>query len=307
MEEVAGDPTRIYNCDETCIQLCPSTGKVIGIAGWKNIYEVAPGPEKTNLTFLGTSAADGSIVTPMIIYPYIRLPRDIALSVPENFYMATSESGWMRSEIFYEYLANAFNPCLEENNIQKPVFLFLDGHKTHLTMQASKFCEDSNIVLYLLPPNTTHMLQPADVGAFKPLKDHWRHEVIEFQRKNPNSMAWRRDVAPLLAKVMEKIPKNAITNGFRATGLYPLDPNQVDYSKCLEIQREDEDGNITEVGELLDYQAALCVVDKLMGEEVANKCKNGTCSLEDFKKMYATLRTMASQQNKNTPTLLLDE
>ena len=87
-----GDPSRIFNADETCVQLCPSSGKVIGVTGWKNIYEVAPGPEKSNLTFLGTFGANGSCVAPMIIYPYIRLLRDIAESVPENFYMAKSES-----------------------------------------------------------------------------------------------------------------------------------------------------------------------------------------------------------------------
>ena len=228
LEEMLGDSSRIFNCDETCVQLCPSTGKVIGIAGWKNIYEVAPGPEKSNLTFLGTFGANGAVVTPMIIYPYIRLPKDIVDSVPDHFHMATSETGWMKSETFYEYLANAFNPWLEEHQITKPVILYVVGHKTHLTMQASKFCEDHAIILYLLPPNTTHILQPADIGAFKPLKDYWRQEVIDYQKGNPDCVVKRRNVAPLLSKVLKKISVSAITNGFRATGLYPLNADAVD-------------------------------------------------------------------------------
>ena len=39
--------------------------------------------------------------------------------------------------------------------------------------------------------------------------------------------------------------KNSIRNGFLATRLYPLDPNRVDYSKCLEIDviGSDDDTN----------------------------------------------------------------
>ena len=61
------DPTRIFNTDETCVQLCS------GLESGKNIYEVAAGPEKSNLTFLGTFSARGRwlLVTPMIIYPYV--------------------------------------------------------------------------------------------------------------------------------------------------------------------------------------------------------------------------------------------
>ena len=76
------------------------TGKVIGIAKWKNVYEVAPGPEKSNLTFLGTFSASGEIVSPMVIYPYQRLPKDIKDRVPSDFVIGLSESGWMKSEIF---------------------------------------------------------------------------------------------------------------------------------------------------------------------------------------------------------------
>ena len=102
------------------MQLCPSTGKIVGIAGWKNIYEIAPGREKSNLTFLGTFEANGAVVTPMIIYSYIRLPKDTADSVPDHFHMATSETSWIKSETFYEYLANAFNPWSKNIKSQNP-------------------------------------------------------------------------------------------------------------------------------------------------------------------------------------------
>ena len=166
-------------------------------------------------------------------------------------------------------------------------------------MQASKFCEDHAIILYLLPPNTTHILQPADVGAFKSLKDYWRQELIDYQRENPNCVVKRRNVAPLLSKVLEKIPVSSITNEFGATGLYPLNADAVDYSKCLEIVVENEEGEVTEMGKLQGYEIALRVGDHILVEENALKCKNEEGNLEVFRKMYKTLTTKAVQQKKH--------
>ena len=150
------DPSRVYNCDESNLQLCPKTGSVLGFKGWKNVYEVNPGPDKSTLTFVGTFNARGDIVKPAIIYPYVRVPADIVNSVPDDFMIGCSESGWMKAECFYEYLANGFIPWLEEHSIQKPVILFVDGHSTHLTLQISVLCEDNRVILicYLQTPLT---------------------------------------------------------------------------------------------------------------------------------------------------------
>ena len=102
--DVLENPDRIFNSDETCMQLAPTTGKVLGMRKWKNIYEVSPGPEKSNLTFLGTFSASGKIPTPMIIYPCIRLRAEIGENVPDHFLIGKSESGWMKTETFYEFL-----------------------------------------------------------------------------------------------------------------------------------------------------------------------------------------------------------
>ena len=156
--EILDDPQRIFNLDESNIQLCPKTGKVVGIKGWRNVYELAPGPEKSTLTFVGTFSASGDIVAPAIIYPYVRVPSDIVNNVPAGFFIGNSESGWMTAPCFFEYIANAFVPYLETNNVTRPVVLFVDGHSTHSTLQVSEFCEQNGVILYLLPPNTTHIL-----------------------------------------------------------------------------------------------------------------------------------------------------
>ena len=115
--DIFSDPSRVFNADESNLQLCPKTGKFVGVKVWKNCYQLAPGPEKSTLTFLGTFSASGEIVCPAVIYPYERIPSDIVNKVPDNFYGGSSESGWMKSETFFEFVANAFIPYLKERDI----------------------------------------------------------------------------------------------------------------------------------------------------------------------------------------------
>ena len=50
-----------------------------------------------------------------------------------------------------------------------------------MTLELSTFCEENSIILYALPPSTTHIMQPADVSVFKPLKTEWKKTVKEWQ------------------------------------------------------------------------------------------------------------------------------
>jgi hypothetical protein len=79
-------------------------------------------------------------------------------NMPESWVLGKSDSGWMKANVFYEYIANDFNNWLIENYKKKTVVLFIDGHRSHMTLPLSEFCEKNQITLYALPPNTTHML-----------------------------------------------------------------------------------------------------------------------------------------------------
>ena len=62
--------------------------------------------------------------------------------------------------------------------------LFIDGHRSHLTIETSNLCSQYGIVLVALYPNSTHILQPADVSVFKPLKDGWKEIVQQWRFDN---------------------------------------------------------------------------------------------------------------------------
>lgn len=159
-EDILEDPTRIFNSDETGVQCCPKSGLVLGPKKYKNLYDIAPGQEKESITVLTTFSADGRWQKPMIVYPYKRMPLHISLNIPKEFALGRSDSGWMVSATFFEYMANVFHPWLIENKVKLPVIFFMDGHKSHLSLEVSEFCATNSILLYCFPPNATHILQP---------------------------------------------------------------------------------------------------------------------------------------------------
>lgn len=251
---VLSNPERLYNGDETNFQFCPKTKKVLALKGARNVYEVEQAPSKTNLTVLFTFSADGNTVPPMIVYPLKRISEEIGNSIPDGWSIGKSDNGWMTSQLFYEYIANVFHPFLIKKNISFPVILFLDGHSSHLTYNLSQLCTKLNIILIALYPNATRILQPADVAAFKPIKSEWKKVCLEWTRKNPKCSITKEKFAHLLKDVVDKIKSTTLQNGFKSCGLYPYDPNAIDFEKCLgknfpkiqrsELQEPDEDTTI---------------------------------------------------------------
>ena len=62
-----------------------------------------------------------------------------------------------------------------------PVVWIFDGHYSHISLELIKLARDNNIHLLCLPPNTTHILQPLDVGLFAVLKKHQHKVLKEYQ------------------------------------------------------------------------------------------------------------------------------
>uniref|UniRef100_A0A6P7GLK3 Uncharacterized protein LOC114340281 n=1 Tax=Diabrotica virgifera virgifera TaxID=50390 RepID=A0A6P7GLK3_DIAVI len=152
----------------------------------RNFYEIKSGPEKECITALFTISADGQIYPPMIVYPYERIPAEIVRNTNPDWAIGRSKKGWMTSETFFSYVCNSLLPFLQSKNVKLPILYILDGHKSHLTYNLSKFCSDNGIFLYALLPNATHILQPADVSLFAPLKSKWKKVVFDWKKANNN-------------------------------------------------------------------------------------------------------------------------
>ena len=80
----------------------------------------------------------------------------------------------MEGDNFLEWFGSTFIPVVEHLLTSGPVILFVDGHHSHLYLSLVKMAHEKGVHLFCLPPHTTHILQPLDVGVYGPLKQSWK-------------------------------------------------------------------------------------------------------------------------------------
>lgn len=237
IEDVLKDPSRMLNCDEIGMELNPTSGVILAPRNEKNVYEIANGNQKENMTVLCAYAANEKAVPPLILYPYKRLPAAISQTAPEEVALVRSDSGWMVSETFYEYVANVLHPWLVEQNVQFPVVFFIDGHKSHINLQLSDLCTKLQIHLYCFPPNATHIMQPCDVVIFRPLKSNWRRISRNHKQKTTAPITKFNFASLFYEAFQDSTNEESIKMAFKVCVLYPFHPDRIDYSKCISTRR----------------------------------------------------------------------
>ena len=89
---------------------------------------------------------------------------------PRTIILVTKKNDWISSDSFYTWLPNLFYPSIS-NRVIFPIFLFLDGHRSHINVAVSEFCIDKGIILYCFPAHASHILQPVDVTVFGLMKN----------------------------------------------------------------------------------------------------------------------------------------
>ena len=217
-------PGQIFNCDETGLPLAHKPPKVVAHATQKHPYAVTSG-DKSHITIMACASASGYTIPPMVIFDRKHLQVEMTVGeVPGTFYRL-SDSGWMDSVLFEEWFTNHF---LVHAPSIRPLLLLLDGHSSHYNPTLLKLAAEEGVIIFCLPPHTTHLLQPLDNGAFASLKDHWRSECHRFCAQNPGKVLNRRSFMQVFQKAwVQGMTISNVTTCFRAAGIYPVDKTVV--------------------------------------------------------------------------------
>ena len=221
-------PRYQYNCDETFLPLDYTREKVVASRGAKVVYSQTHGTSD-HISLLCCASAAGIPLPPMIIYAKSFPGGPYRFQGPDDALYAKSESGWIDSELFLSWLKKIF---LKYAVPQRPILLLTDGHKSHLTLEVVDTCRENDIILFCLPPHTTHALQPLDVAVFKSLKDNFSKAVRALSFSKKNFVVTKREFSKVLKSPFEKsfsIPN--IKSGFAKCGICPFDPDAISKEK----------------------------------------------------------------------------
>ena len=148
------------------------------------------------------------------------------LGLPNNWILSTSENSWTTDKIGLQWLKEVFEPWSQRSMTGTKQLLILDGYSSYQTADFDIFCKENAIICLCMPPYTSHLLQPLDVGVFGPLKRAYG-KLVEGLIVAGNNYIDKQDFLHLYptARVQVFTTSN-ICSGFVGAGLKPLDQDQ---------------------------------------------------------------------------------
>ena len=217
-------PMNIFNMDETGVTIVHKGGKVVTEIGRRNVWAITAGEKGKTHTILTCVSASGFLLPPFLIYPRQRITENLKEGAIAGTVFHCSDSGWVNTDLFLvwlEFFAQSIPPS-------RPVLLILDGHSSHVSIEAIEFARSNNIHMLCLPAHTTHILQPLDVGVFKSFKSFYYKACKKRMAEHPNRVITTEQIASLVGVAWpQSITPVNIMSGFKKCGIYPLNPGEV--------------------------------------------------------------------------------
>lgn len=221
--DISNHPERLYNIDEKgCRLTLHHQQKVFAKKGTKRVHFVAQ-EHAENVTIAMCVNATGNVVPPMILFKGKRLKPEYCDNLPSGSLVQMAPKGSMTTELFVKFIAH-----LAKYKSPGRCLLIFDGASSHLDARIVDEADKHNIILYCLPSNTTHELQPLDKSVNKSYEHHWDEEVLLYAYQYPERNITKSRFGKIFTKVWSKcMTQGNIINGFRSTGLYPYNPSAI--------------------------------------------------------------------------------
>ncbi|XP_053394116.1 uncharacterized protein LOC123523838 [Mercenaria mercenaria] len=215
-------PIHIYNLDETGLQ--PNHKPPNIIAPLHSKPQAVTSPRSTTVTLIGCANAIGNSLPPFFVFKGKRWNLDLMQGASAGARGVLSESGWANAKIFKLYLEEHFLPLTRSySNMSQPILLLYDGHSSHVSTSLIDWAKTQNIILFVLRPHSSHLLQPLDVGIYGPLKTFYHSECSLYMKNNMGQVITKYQICELACRAYLKAmtPSN-IQTAFRKTGIHPF-------------------------------------------------------------------------------------
>jgi hypothetical protein len=143
--------------------------------------------------------------------------------LPPSWAVKPTTNGWTDNETGIEWIRH-FDKHTAARKRAGYRMLVLDGHESHHSAEFNAFCKERNIITVCLPPHSSHLTQPLDVGCFSPLKRAYGRQIESFIKSHVNHITKVEFFLAFKAAYDETFTEKNIRAGFRGAGLVPYDP-----------------------------------------------------------------------------------
>ncbi|GEQ71027.1 hypothetical protein JCM33374_g4708 [Metschnikowia sp. JCM 33374] len=244
----------IYNFDETGFAMCETgSAKVVTGSQVRHKRKVLGSANREWVTAIDCINASGWVLPPLIIFKGKVDMKSWFNVLPFGWRLEVSRNGWTSHDIGLRWLKNTFDPAAKKNRIGKYRLSIFDGHGSHVTEEFLEACHERDIIPLCMPPHSSHILQPLDVGCFGVLKTKYKSYISELTGLGKHVVD-KFDFIESFQEHCTRISKRkTLDRGFPTSlynvedGLYPSQHSRLTGTIRTSSECQDSDNSVTPI------------------------------------------------------------
>jgi hypothetical protein len=231
-EKIAQENT--YNMDESGFSIgTMESTRIIIDSTLRTKHQAHPGRQEW-ISMVECICGDGTILPPLGIFKGKNVLQNwIPDQVRNSWFFSANKKGWTSNLHGLEWLKRVFEPLTRTKANGQYRLLVCDGHDSHISGSFIAHCLQNRILLMILPPHTSHLLQPLDVAIFGPLK---KRLTAALSHLNQAQLVRIQKVEWMDAYIQARLDVcnyQNIISAWRGAGLFPFNPQR---ALCTIIQ-----------------------------------------------------------------------
>jgi hypothetical protein len=216
-----------YNMDESgfSIGTMESTRTIVD-STLRTKYQAHPGRQEW-ISVVECICGDGTSITPLVIFKGKNVLQGwIPNKVLDSWYFSANTKGWTSNLHGLEWLKRVFEPATRTKANGEYRLLICDGHDSHISGSFIAHCLLNKILLFILPPHTSHLLQPLDVAIFGPLKKRLTAALEHLNAAQLLRIHKHEWMEAYIKARTEVLKTQHIDSSWRGAGLFPFNPKR---------------------------------------------------------------------------------
>ena len=205
-------------------------GSSIGIANGAQVvvdssistaYEAQPGWQEW-VTAIECISATEDKIPPLIIFKGTNLLSTwLPYPLPPGWMFSFNESGWTSNYHGVGWIKH-FDARTRGNltSLNEYRLLICNGHDSHISADMVNYCIQNHIDLLLLPPHSSHLMQPLNVAVFEPLKRALSLQISHLLRSGITRIQKAEWLERYIEARERTITRVNILAGWRGAGLF---------------------------------------------------------------------------------------
>jgi hypothetical protein len=180
--------------------------------------------------------------------------------------------------------------------------LIVDGHSSHTTRKFLQYCLTHKIPLCILPPHSTHSLQPLDVVLFGPLSRAYTVKLADYLQRSKGLLPIKKADFFLLFwdAYNTSFTRENILESFEATGIQPCNASVVLQRFTTPPPQLDDGTKLGKHGDVDNWRD----VRKLFGAAVPDKMTVEAKRLSQALHSFQVKDEVVRDENKDLRTSL---